>query len=135
MTRMSATVRRSAAAAAFGLLVLLGAGATRVAATSGDHLTFFTFRRSVALPGVTLPPGTYAFQIANVDGASNIVMVRDRARRQSLFLGFTYRTPRPEGWSEKRQIVLGESGPGDAAPILAWYPVDNATGYEFIYRR
>ena len=134
MTGMAAAVRRTAAAAAFGSLVLFGAGAAATP-SSGAQLTFFTFTRPVALPGVTLSPGTYAFQVANVDGANNIVMVRDRARRQSLFIGFTYRTPRPEGWSEKRQIVLGESGPGDAAPILAWYPVDNATGYEFIYRR
>ena len=136
MTGMSATVRRSAAAAAFGLLVLVGAGATRATATArADQLTLYTFKRAVALPGVTLRPGTYAFQIANVDGANNIVMVRDAAQRESLFLGFTYRSPRPAGWSEKRQIVFGESGPGEAAPILAWYPVDNAMGYEFIYRR
>ena len=42
---------------------------------------------------------------------------------------------RRANWSEKRQMTLGEAARGEAAPILAWYPLDNAMGHEFIYRR
>jgi len=129
------SVKRAAAAIAFGLLVTLG-GATRTASASrADQLTYLTFSVPVALPGVTLQPGTYAFELATPNTAGNVVLVRDRARTKALFSGFTYRSPRPANWNEKRQIVLGEAGPGEARPILAWYPVDNGMGFEFIYHR
>ena len=135
MSGMSAA-KRVSAVLAFGLLVGLGGGAARATASArADHLTYLTFSRPVALPGVTLAAGTYAFEVPTADTAGYVVMVRDRARTKPLFTGFTYRTPRPANWSEKRQIVFGESAPGEPAPILAWYPVDNAMGFEFIYRR
>ena len=134
MSGMSAA-KRTAAVIAFGLLVTLGGGATRAAAGGRvDQLTYLTFNRPVALPGVTLAAGTYAFEVRTPYTSGNIILVRDRARQKELYSGFTYRTPRPQNWSEKRQIVLGESAQGEPAPILAWYPVDNEMGFEFIYR-
>jgi len=133
MNGMSA-VRRSAAAV--GLLVLVGAiGATNASGSTGNRLTFYTFSRPVSLPGVTLSAGTYAFEVQDAETSGNIVLVRDRSRTRSYYLGFTHRTPRPQGWSERRQIVFAEGMKGEATPILGWYPVDNAMGYEFIYRR
>jgi hypothetical protein len=134
---MSGTsVKRAAAVVAFGLLVVLGDGATRTASGSRvDQLTYLTFSQPVALPGVTLEPGTYAFELAMPYTSSNVVLVRDRARSKAFYSGFTYRSPRPANWTEKRQIVLGEHAPGQAAPILGWYPVDNPMGFEFIYRQ
>ena len=119
---------------------VLGAGASRVAAgdgggVPGNRLTFLTFSRSVSLPGVTLPAGTYAFEVANPDSGADVVLVRDHARRRTYFLGITHRSPRPFNWSETRQVVFGETARGEAAPIRAWYPVDNAMGHEFIYPR
>jgi hypothetical protein len=130
------SAKRAAAIIAFGLLVALGDGATRAAsAARTDHLTYLTFSRPVALPGVTLEPGTYAFELATPLTASNVVLVRDRARSRALYSGFTYRTPRPANWSDKRLVLFGESAPGIAAPIRAWYPVDNDMGFEFIYHQ
>ncbi|HEV3139198.1 MAG TPA: hypothetical protein VGY57_01710 [Vicinamibacterales bacterium] len=129
-------VSRKLAFAAFGLLVVLGVSATNVAAgSSGNRLTYLTFNRPVALPGVTLAPGTYAFEVRNPETGGDIVTVRDRGRMRPLYTGFTFRSPRPANWSEKRQIVFGEAPAGEAMPILAWYPLDNAMGHEFIYRR
>ncbi len=139
MSEKSATFTRASAAVAFGLVVLvvlLGADATRVAAnTPSNRLTYFTFGRSVSLPGVTLPAGTYAFEVANPDSSGNIVLVRDRSRVRTYYTGLTHRTPRPANWSEQRQVVFGEAARGEVAPIVAWYPLDNAMGHEFIYRR
>ena len=131
------SVSRTFASVAFGLLIVFGIGASRAAAgMPGDRLTYFTFSRAVALPGgVTLPPGTYTFQVANPNSSADIVVVRDRARVRTYYAGFTHRSPRPANWSEKRQMTLGEAARGEAAPILAWYPLDNAMGHEFIYRR
>ena len=101
-----------------------------------DRLTYLTFNRSIALPGVTLAAGTYAFEVAAPNTANNVIIVRDRARSdRPLFQGFTYRSPRPDNWNGTRQILFGEAGPGQAAPILAWYPTDSEMGYEFIYTR
>ena len=131
------SAKRSAAIVALGLLVALGDGAARTASASRpDQLTYLTFSKPVGLPGVTLAPGTYAFELASPYTSGNVVLVRDRARTRALFSGFTYRALRPANWSEKRQIVLGEAGgQGEARPILAWYPVDNEMGFEFIYHR
>lgn len=132
---MSGKTKRVAAVIAFGLLVALGDGATRAASASrADQLTYLTFSRPVSLPGVTLEPGTYAFEVATPYTASNIVLVRNRARTRAFFSAFTYRTPRPANWNAKRQVVLGEAKAGEPAPILAWYPVDSEMGFEFIYR-
>jgi len=134
MSRISA--KRAAAIIAFGLLVALGEGATRAASASRpDQLTYLTFSTAVALPGVTLEPGTYAFEVASPYTSGNIVLVRNRARTKALFSGFTYRTPRPANWSERKQIAFGEAAPGQPRPILSWHPVDNGMGFEFIYHR
>ena len=128
---------RKLASAAFALLVLAGvAGGPRVAAGArADNLTYLTFSRAVALPGVTLQPGTYAFELSSPYTAANVVLVRDRARTRALYQGFTHRVPRPANWNERRQVQFGESAHGAPAPILAWYPLDTATGFEFIYPR
>src|SRR5436190_2255277 len=106
------SAKRAAAVIAFGLLVSFGGAPRTASASRADQLTYLTFTKPVALPGVTLAPGTYAFALATPDTSSNIVLVRDRARTRALFSGFTHRAPRPANWTEKRQIVLGEAGPG-----------------------
>ena len=135
MATLSGLSKRASAAAALGFLIVLGAGGSRASAARTDLLAYYSFSRPVALPGVTLAPGTYAFEVRDPNTANNVILVRDRTRSRSLFSGFTHRALRPQNWNEKRQIVLGEAAPGEAAPILAWYPVDTATGYEFIYPR
>ena len=126
---------RKLASLALGLLLLVGTVcAPRAdAGTRTDNLTFLTFSRAVALPGVTLEPGTYAFEVRTPDTAANVVLVRDRARMRPLFQGFTHRVPRPANWNEGRYVTIGESVHGAPAPILAWYPPDTGMGYEFIY--
>jgi hypothetical protein len=32
-------------------------------------------------------------------------------------------------------VSLGEAQPGAATPIIAWYPMGDATGHRFIYGR
>src|SRR5579864_2281805 len=64
-TKEVAMSLRKLASVAFAVLVLVGAvGARRAAALRADNLTYLTFSRAVALPGVTLEPGTYAFELS-----------------------------------------------------------------------
>ena len=84
--------RRKAVLAACG--VVLGAVA---AAAMGDipwdpmhRQTALTFKRPVSLPGVTLEPGTYVFELANPESGSNVVRVRAKQDyRQVYYAGFT----------------------------------------------
>jgi hypothetical protein len=122
----------TAAALVFGLAA--GAASVRASATS-TRLTYLTFSGPVALPGVTLAAGTYAFELADISGANNIVVVRNKVRTQQYFMGFTDRVSRPAGLGLKGSVSLGEAPHGEVPPIVAWYPPDESHGLKFIYRR
>jgi hypothetical protein len=125
------TFRRllTTSAALAGLVV----AATSLSASSMNRLEYLTFSRAVALPGVTLNPGSYSFEIMNPD-SGDVVLVRNRATNAPLFLGLTFRVERPAA-SAKNHVVLGEARRGEASPILAWYPNKDTVGREFIYRK
>jgi hypothetical protein len=127
---------RSSLLAAAVVIFGLAAGAASVhAVTNPSRLTYLTFSGPVRLPGVTLAAGTYAFELADVTGASNLVAVRNKARSQVYFMGFTERIERPAGMAFKTSVSLGEAGRGEVTPIVAWYPPDSANGLKFIYGR
>jgi hypothetical protein len=91
-----------------------------------------TFSRSVALPGVTLPAGSYTFEL--VDPSTGMVRVVSPDRRRAYFMGFTIAVRRPSTLSATQPIVLREAPAGAAPPIAAWYPIGTNLGREFLYR-
>jgi hypothetical protein len=93
-----------------------------------------TFSHAVALPGVTLAAGTYAFESGPASTHANLVRVRTVNQRQQLFLGFTIPISRPPG-APGRLLVFGEAQAGEPTPIVAWYPVGSDRGHEFLYGR
>ena len=114
-----------------GLIVVMAAFAvTSRAATS--HANTLTFSRSVALPGVVLPAGTYVFDIANPDASHDVVIVRQNGRVH--FMGFTQTVQRPPRMALDQPVTLREARPDSAAPIDAWYPIGSSNGHQFIYR-
>src|SRR5262245_38721331 len=103
-------------------------------AGSWNRTEYMKFNAPVALPGVTLTPGEYSFELADINNPS-VVLVRDRATHLPKFLGFTYRVARPsEARDRQSKVILGEARRGEPAPIRAWFPYDATVGYEFIYR-
>jgi hypothetical protein len=98
-------------------------------------LTYLTFNRPVSLPGVTLGTGTYAFEIMNPSTSSDVVIVRDRARRTVYFSGLTNRMATSLSDSRDGAITFGQSHPNEPVQILAWYPSNGTQGRQFIYRR
>jgi hypothetical protein len=125
---------RSSFITAAGVVLGLAASAASIHGWTATHLTYLTFSGPVALPGVTLPAGTYAFQIGDVTGVNTIVTVRNKAQTQQYFMGFTEPVARPRGMSDQTSVSLAEAAPGAARPILVWYPPDS-DGRKFIYRR
>lgn len=94
---------------------------------------YLTFSGPVALPGVTLQAGTYIFERV-VETEPDIIVVRNRDRSKVYFMAFTERTERPAGMSRANAVTLGESRPGTAPRITAWYPIDSRSGHRFVYR-
>jgi hypothetical protein len=122
------------------LFVALATVAALTAAVSAgpiiDHtrLTYMTFSGPVGLPGVTLPAGTYRFELADPNVSLNIVRVRSQAGSTVYFTGFTDRVERPDGLPAGPHISLGEVPRGAITPILAWYPEGDSVGHRFRYR-
>ena len=116
------------------LVVLVHLMASGADAFTSDKRTYFTFNQSVALPGVTLPAGTYMFRLADPDTSRRVIQVSDKEGTQSYALLLTmpaYRRGRRQG--------LGDPLPGNAAgaprAINAWWYVGDNTGYQFIYSK
>ena len=106
----------------------------RTGATSSEHrTTYLTFSRTVGLPGISLGPGTYIFEIANPDSGADVVRVMSRDRRTPYFMGFTKGVARPHTLPGEQMVSLGESAAGAAPPITVWWPENESTGREFVY--
>ena len=129
--------RRKAVLAACGVM-LSAVAAAAVGDIPWDPMhrqTALTFKRTVSLPGVTLEPGTYVFEVANPESGSNVVRVRAKEDyRRVYYAGFTNMVERPDNLGA-RPVLLGEVIPGKAVPILAWYPHGDRMGRQFIYPR
>lgn len=116
-------------------VVLLGVLATSATGAIADtrRTTYFTFSRSVQMPGVVLPAGTYIFEVANPNSDGDIVRVLSRDRSKVHLMKFTRFVYRPMSGNLKATISLGESAAGSPPAVKAWYPQDEARGREFIY--
>jgi hypothetical protein len=116
-----------AAVAVLGLLV----GASAHAWTNSTN--YLTFNGPVALPGVTLPAGTYAFR-APSSFDKNIVQVMNRAETKSYYMGITRPVARPRLGTDML-VTMGEASTRQAVPIQAWFPLGQLEGHAFIYER
>jgi hypothetical protein len=120
-----------------GLIAVLGVltASPSHAWLSANRMNYLTFSGSVALPGVELGAGTYIFELATPMTDHSLVRVLSRDRSKVYLLAFTNAIERPTGMSEGKVVTLGESLRGTPPPILAWYPIGDSTGREFIYRK
>ena len=118
----------------FGVVLLgLLATSTTGAIPNTSRTTYFTFSRSVQLPGVVLPAGTYIFEVANPNSSGDVVRVLSRDRSKVHLMQFTRFVYRELKGDLKATISLGESSAGTPPPVKAWYPQEETRGREFIY--
>jgi hypothetical protein len=123
------------------LLVITGALlATLIVSTefradaSASKRTVLTISRAMALPNVTLQPGTYTFEVLNPTSSADVVVVRGGGRAQDVrFMGLTRRVARPRSLAAGQVLSFGEAPAGEPLPILAWYPTAFSSGHQFIY--
>lgn len=114
-------------------LALTAAASTRAGSASRGDTATLSFNRSVALPGVTLAPGAYVFEIFDTPGSVDIVRVSRKATKTHEFLGMTRRVDCPARLKGLSAVTLGESRLGLPAPITVWYPADGSDGRKFLY--
>jgi hypothetical protein len=90
-----------------------------------------TFQQTVALPGVTLPAGTYVFE-RDSNSSNHIVRVLTTNYQRMVYVGFTTPVTRPTGL--RSAVVFGEARAGEPLRIAAWYPIGSNQGHQFLYR-
>jgi len=122
-------------AVSFGAVILAVLAAASANALTAERTTYVKFSRGVALPGIELPAGTYIFERADPAMNRYLVRVLSRDRRKIYTTQVTNIVLRPSNVSNDHGIVLGEAGPGMAAPVRAWFPVGDERGHEFIFSR
>jgi hypothetical protein len=113
------------------LLAVLALSTTAYAQPT-DRRTYFTFNQPVALPGVTLPAGTYLFRLADAFNGRRTVNVLDASGRTSLAMLLAtpvYRanvTSRPE-------VQFMPTAHGMPAAIQTWWQPGDTLGYQLVY--
>jgi hypothetical protein len=128
----NAVSKSLAAVVAVGILAV-GAAAVK-AGSLENRLMYISFSRPVALPGVELNAGTYAFELAAPMTDSSLVRVSSKDHRTVYLTAFTLRVDRPKTLRPGQVVTLGEAPRGVAAPVTAWFPEDSTEGRQFIYR-
>lgn len=116
------------------LVVLVHVMASGADAFTSDKRTYFTFNQSVALPGVTLPAGTYMFRLADPDTSRRVIQVSDKDGTQSYALLLTMPAYRTDA-AKDSEIRFLETAAGAPRAINAWWYVGDSTGYQFIYSK
>ena len=116
------------------LVVLVHVMASGADAFTSDKRTYFTFNQSVALPGVTLPAGTYMFRLADPDTSRRVIQVSDKNGTQSYALLLTMPAYRTDA-AKDSEIRFLETAAGAPRAINAWWYVGDTTGYQFMYSK
>jgi hypothetical protein len=117
------------------LVVLVGAASGANAFTgTADKRTYFTFSQPVALPGVTLPAGTYMFRIADDTTTRKVIQVANKEGTQSFAMLHTVPVYRPDPPKDP-EIRFMETAEGAPVAVRAWWKDGERTGYGFIYSK
>jgi hypothetical protein len=112
------------------LVAVLAAASTSAFTPSYNTLTF---GKAVALPGVTLPAGSYRFEIVNPAMNRDIVRVSSMRTGQVYFTRHTLRVERPHNMPRNQVVTFGEAAAGQPTPIRTWFPLDGGDGRGFVY--
>jgi hypothetical protein len=118
------------AATAFSAVVASGIAG----AQTWNKRTYLTFSGPVSLPGITLPAGTYTFQIANPDSGSRVIQVMDKDMKNVRGMFFAIPSQLADPPNEP-VVRFAERPEGAPEAIKAWFYPGERTGFEFVYPR
>ena len=97
-----------------------------------DHRTLFTFNQPIALPGMTLPAGTYTFRVADPTTSGKVVQILNGSGTQSFAMLLSIPAYRADP-AEEPEISFMETASGMPAAVKIWWQEGSTRGYEFIY--
>jgi hypothetical protein len=114
--------------------IVIAGFATPAQADQCDKLTYFTFSAPVALPGVTLPAGTYRFSHPDCDLTEHILRVssQDGTDVYGTFLVIPDERVTP---SSRPVVIFGERLARTAKTVKALFYPGETIGEELIYPR
>jgi hypothetical protein len=112
--------------------LLLGATFAASQGLDTNRTTIVTFSAPVALPGVTLPAGSYMFRLADSQTNRNIVQVfdKDRTKIFATILAVPAQRSKP---ADDTVITFKESPAAAAPAVQYWYYPGETMGQEFAY--
>jgi hypothetical protein len=103
-------------------------------ATADDFtkLSLLTFSAPVDVPGITLPAGTYRFELADPTSGRRVVKVasKDGTKTYGMFISIPNQRMTP---ADKPVVMFKETAAGAPPAVQAWFYPGETFGYEFAY--
>jgi hypothetical protein len=100
---------------------------------NSSERTFLTFSKSVEMPGMTLPAGTYTFRLAD-SPARNVVQVLSQ-NEKTIHGQFLFVQSQRMDVTGKTVVTFYETREGTTPAIQYWFYPGEKIGKEFIYPR
>jgi hypothetical protein len=122
----------SATLGAVALAGLLTAQAMHAQDMNTNKKTYLTFSAPVEVPGATLQPGKYLFQLADIQSNRHIVQIFNEDGSKLIVTTLTIPDRRMEATGDPVVKFL-ETPAGAPAAIRTWFYPGDVTGDEFIY--
>jgi hypothetical protein len=113
---------------------MLAAMAAPARADECDKLTYLTFSEPVALPGVTLPPGTYRFVHPDCATTGGLLQVSNENGTEVYGTFLTIPEQRTS-LTNQSEVVFAEMPAGSPEAIKAWFYPGERTGDGLIYSK
>jgi len=123
-------MRRLTIACSAAMLALSLAGTAR--ADEWNKLTYLTFSGPVQMPGITLPAGTYRFELADPDTGRRVIRVSDKDGSKIYGTFLSISDQKMERSSEP-VVMFKETPAGAPQAVQAWFYPGETYGYEFAY--
>lgn len=121
-------------AAAIAAVALVGFVAAPVLAQdmNPNKKTYLTFSAPVEVPGATLQPGKYLFQLADLQSNRHVVQIFSEDGSNLIVTTLTIPDRRMEP-ADEPVVEFLETPAGAPAAIKSWFYPGDVTGDEFIY--
>lgn len=113
---------------------LLVANATPVAAQGWTDRTTMTFTEAVKVPGTTLQPGTYVFELVNPEPNAAMVKITDKDGSKSFGVFHAVPTRRPQP-TEDVVLLFSATEKGTMPAVRGWFPAGGQHGHLFLYSK
>ena len=117
---------------AFGAAILAAGLAPSAHADEFTKLTLLTFSGPVDVPGITLPAGTYRFELADPTTSRRVIRVSDKDGSKTYGMFFSIPNQRMTP-ADKPVVMFKESAAGAPPAVQVWFYPGETYGYEFAY--